>query len=154
MKYLLIATLLFAACSRSQTAPSVPPSTPEPVPVAISLMQVVEVFNNANLPMDKAVVYDERTDPNSLLGRPGRYVEKMNFTDTRVKDKNRRECSIEIFTNEADAKNRFEYLETIGRSGAMFDSYKFLHKNVLVRVDLKLVPSEADEYKKALESLK
>jgi len=152
------------SCSTgNQTAPSLPASTPEPVPVAISLKQVVDAFNAAGLPMHKQVVYDERTDPNELLGRPGRYVEKMNFTDKRIKEKfkplNKEmeaanlNCSIEIFKERADAETRHQYLEAIGKPSGMFDSYKFLHKNVLVRIDLKLIPLEADEYKRVLESL-
>lgn len=153
MKILFILLLSFVTCSTPQsTAPSMPASTPEPTPVPISLKQVVDAFNTANLPMTGQVVFDERTDPNELLGRPGRYVEKMNFTDKRIKDK-RDNCSIEVFKNPEDALTRHQYLEGVGRSAAMFDSYRFLHKNILVRIDLKLVPSEAEEYKRVLETL-
>lgn len=164
MKNLLVCALLFTVCSGpQQTAPSLPATTPGPVPVPISLKQVVEAFNAANLPIGRSVIYNERTDPNELLGRPGRYVEKMNFTDKRIKGNGKSDlkelkdtdlnCSIEIFKNPEDAQNRHQYLENLGRPAAMFDSYKFLHKNILVRIDLKLIPSEADEYKRILGSL-
>lgn len=153
MKYLLIFLLFLSACYGPQsTAPSMPATTPSPVSVPISLKQVVFAFKAVNLPMTAETIFDERTDPNGLLGRPGRYVEKMNFTDKRIKEK-RNHCSIEIFQNYEDALNRYQYVEVIGRTDGMLDSYKFLHKNVLVRINLDLIPSEADEYKRILETL-
>lgn len=143
MKKLLPFLLLLAGCQSPQTVPVTPPPQ-------ISLKQVVDVF--AHLPVKDAVIYDERTDPNGLLGRPGRYVEKMNFSDARLPEK-RPECSIEVFNSFEDAKLRKEYIEAIGKASSPMDSYYFLHRNVLVRIDLKLIPSEAEEYKKALESL-
>jgi hypothetical protein len=168
MKRLALVVYLFllGGCSSDpQMAPSVPASSPAPVPVAISLKQVADAFDAAGLPIGETVVYDERSDPNGLLGRPGRYVEKMNFTDKRIKppsfvpsNKADREaallnCSIEIFKNLDDAQNRHDYLANLGRASGIFDTYRYLHKNVLVRIDLKLIPSEAEEYRRALETI-
>jgi hypothetical protein len=145
---------LFAiACqSAQQTAPSVPASTPAPVPVAISLKQVIDAFERAGLPIQKRTVFDESTDPNGLLGRPNQYVEKMNFKDPRDK-KRGGDCSIEIFRNEQDAKSRKDYTDTIGKSAAIFASYSYLHKNVLVRISFGVVPADADVYRQVLETV-
>lgn len=150
MKNLLLLAALFSACTASQTAPSLPASTPKPVPVAISLKQVVRAFEK--LPVTKAIVYDETTDPNGLLGRPGQYVEKMNFIDSRDKDK-KHDCSIEIFRNTEDAQTRKTYLDAIGKSSSMFASYSYLHKNVLVRISFGVLPTDAEAYRQALESI-
>lgn len=136
MKFLLLAALLFASCS----------------PSPLTLEQVRDSFSK--LPMKDAVVYDEKTDPNQLLGRPGRYIAKMNFTDERLPPSDVPNCTIEVFHNAADAENRRAYLESVGRGASFLDSYKFLHKNVLVRVDLGLTPSQAAEYETALKSLR
>lgn len=135
-KLLILLTVLFAACSQQKP---------------LTLMNVVEAFEP--LPVKNAVIYDERTDPNHLLGRPGGYIEKMNFTDERITEK-RDFCTIEVFANNADALKRKVYTEQIGDSAPMFSSYYFLHRNVLVRIDKQLPPSDAEAYKIALESLK
>lgn len=160
---LLFILVLFTACSKTQIAPSMSPSTPEPVPVAISLKNVVEAFNKANLPLTDSFVYDERTDINHLLGRPNGYVEKMNFRDARMKVKFKpktneerdmqRTCSIEVFASTENAQRRKDYIEAIGKSSPIFSAYCFLYRNILVRIDTELVPSDANEYKAALESL-
>lgn len=155
MKILLFCCLLLSACAApQQTAPSVPATspTPEQVPVAISLMQVVEAFEQAQLPVSKAVVYNDKTDPNNLLGRPGQYVEKMNFIDPRDK-KRKTECTVEVFRLAEDARKRKEYIDSLNHIPMFGGYYTFLHKNVLVRVSFGLVPADAEAYKQALESL-
>lgn len=139
--FLLLIPLLFAAC----TAPSVSESP-------LTLMQVVEAFDKAQLPVINATVFDEQTDPNKLLGRPNRYTEKMNFYDARDTDK-KRECSIEIFRNHADAKTRFDYIEGLGKEVSWLGSYNYLHKNVLVRISYGVLPKDAEAYKQALTAL-
>lgn len=111
--------------SPQQIAPSMPASTPEPIAVTISLKQVVDAFERAKLPIEKPVVYDQKTDPNGILGRPNQYVEKINFADSRDK-KRGRDCTIEIFRNAEDAKARKDYVDTIGKSAPIFASYSYL----------------------------
>lgn len=155
MKYLLIALLFLTACTANQTAPSVPPSTPEPSPpaaVAVTLKQVVDALTAANLPMLKPTVFDETTDPNKLLGRPNGYIEKMNFQHPSI-TRPERDCTVEVFRDAESAKRRFEYIDSIGKASTMFASYQYLHRNVLVRISYDLLPSEADAYKLALESI-
>jgi hypothetical protein len=119
--------------------------------------------NSQHLPVSDLVIYDENTDVNHLLKRPGQYIEKANFTDTRVKqdfepatdaDRNAlRKCTIEVFANTEDLNRRKEYLETIGKAAAVFGGYVYPHKNVLVRIDFKLPPEQAEQYRQALDSL-
>lgn len=140
MKYLFLFLTFMVACSSNGSSPP------------ISLMQVVEAFDNAKFPIINATVYDETTDPNKLLGRPGRYVEKMNFFDERDIEK-KNECSIEIFKTAEDAKARKDYLDTVGKAASMFASYSYLHKNVLLRISYGVLPKDAEVYRQALESL-
>jgi hypothetical protein len=118
---------------------------------SLNLADVRAAF--AHLPVTDMVVYDENTDVNHLLKRPGQYVEKANFTDSRIPPDADRKCTIEVFANAEDMKRRKEYVEAIGNAAAVFGTYLYPHKNVLVRIDFKLPPEQADEYKRALESL-
>lgn len=144
---LLLTLLLFTvSCSLNSSAGHIPRESK-----SISLMQVVEAFDIADLPVTDAAVFDEVTDPNKLLGRPNQYVEKMNFKDLRGnKDQS---CSIEVFRNETDAKARLDYVDNIGKSASMFATYNYLHKNVLVRINFGVLPKDADLYRQALESI-
>lgn len=134
-KLLILLTVFFAACSQ---------------PKPLTLMNVVEAFES--LPIKNAVIYDERTDPNHLLGRPGGYTDKMNFTDERITEE-RLNCTIEVFANDIDARKRKEYVDSTGKLAPLLISYNFIHRNVHVRIDKQLPPSDAEAYRIALESL-
>jgi hypothetical protein len=152
MKYPLILILIIGLLSCVQPQHS-----------ALTLADVTTAFEQQHLPVSDLVIYDENTDVNHLLKRPGQYIEKANFTDTRVKqdfepatdaDRNAlRKCTIEVFANTEDLNRRKEYLETIGKAAAVFGGYVYPHKNVLVRIDFKLPPEQAEQYRQALDSL-
>lgn len=135
----------------------------QPRQSALTLADVKTAFERQHLPVSDLVIYDENTDVNHLLKRPGQYIEKANFTDSRIKqdfepatDADRdtlRKCTIEVFASAEDMERRKNYVEAIGKSAAVFGSYLYPHKNVLVRIDFKLPPEQAEEYKRALESL-
>ena len=116
--------------------------------------EVLERFILFELPVGETIIYDEETCPNNLLGRPGQYIGKADWEDTRVEQfgDSLTGGTIEIFEDEATLVKRKEYLEPFLEE-AMFLQYMFIHKNVIVRVDKELTPSQAEEYKDALESL-
>ena len=84
-----------------------PTATPEPTstPVitsapAITVKQVMAAFEAAGLPLTDIESYTAATDPNSLLGRPGQYIDKANWSDLRATDTLAAGSnSIEIFTS-------------------------------------------------------
>lgn len=145
----------------SSPTPTLP--TPEAKTTNLTLSDVTTALMAAKLPIKDPMVYNEVTDGNHLLGRPHAYVEKMNFTDERIKSLGkpqseierdmRRKCSIEIFIEQQDAQARMTYVDALGRGTPMFLTYSYLYKNVLLRLDHELLPSQAEEYKKILESL-
>jgi hypothetical protein len=116
--------------------------------------EVIDRFVVFELPVGETIIYDEETCPNDLLGRPGQYVGKADWEDTRVEQYGDflTGGTIEIFEDDATLVKRKEYLEPFLEE-AVFLQYMFIHKNVIVRVDKELTPSQADEYKDALESL-
>jgi hypothetical protein len=48
-------------------------------------LAVLRSLKSAGLPVEAYVNYTAATDGNHLLGRPGQYVHKVNFRDTRLK---------------------------------------------------------------------
>ena len=116
--------------------------------------EVIERFVLFELPVGKTIIYDEETCPNNLLGRPGQYIGKADWEDTRVDQYGDYLTggTIEVFKDESTLAKRKEYLEPFLEE-AMFLQYMFIHKNVIVRVDKELTPTQAEDYKDALESL-
>ncbi|WP_405966122.1 hypothetical protein OG613_01180 [Streptomyces sp. NBC_00015] len=101
-------------------------------------------------------------DPNKLLGRPHQYTSKITFDDTRIpaadvsatdKGAVERGGAIEVFADAADAKARAEYIQTVTKSMPMLAEYDYVHGPVLVRVSHYLTPTQAAEYKAAVEAL-
>ncbi len=64
------------------------------------------------LPIRQVEPYTEDNDPNKLLGRPGQYVDKVNFRDRRAENDRLKGLdvseggSIEVFESEEDAERR------------------------------------------------
>jgi hypothetical protein len=65
-------------------------------------------LGQAGLPIDGRVVYTAATDLNKRLGRPGQYISKVNFHDTRLEESEDMGIdgggAVETFTSEDDAK--------------------------------------------------
>lgn len=104
---------------------------------------IIGRFMVFDLPVGKIIIYDEETCPNNLLGRPGQYVGKADWEDTRVEQYSDTLTggTIEIFKDADSLKKRKEYLEPFLEE-AMFLQYMFIHKNVIIRVDKELTSSD------------
>ncbi len=128
---------------------------------ALTLDEVQAAF--AGMPIKDWTRFNAETDPNHLLGRPHNYIEKANFTDQRIrldyepdpaltKPTSHLNCTVEVFAAVEDARRRQAYVAEIAKV-PMFTEYNFLHKNVLLRLDRKLTPTQAAEYERILSSL-
>lgn len=97
--------------------------------------------------------YMAANDPNHLLGRPGQYISKVNFHDKRLRFAPDYDTSaggsIETFANTSDAKRRFKYVQSFGKT-SMFAEYDYLSGLVLLRLSNDLTPAQAAIYKRAL----
>src|SRR4051812_30618240 len=76
---------------------------------SLSGSQLAEALTSSGLPSQDVVIYTEETDKNHLLGRPGQYVAKINWTDPRYPDQIEG-ATIEAFANAAEMNRRAEYL--------------------------------------------
>ncbi len=120
----------------------------------ITLKQVQEAMTQAKLPIGGMTVFDAKTDPNSLLGRPFGYLEKATWYDTRAGEKDASsECTVEIFKNAAAAGKRKKYLDAISESLPILSQYSYLRKNILLRATKILTPEQAAEYERAIKTL-
>ncbi len=162
--------LLIVSCGNSPasaTSGSTPtpqathPPTPTPTPQAKTAADIVTALKAAGLPVGTSFTYTADNDENHLLGRPGQYVSKANWIDTRLQTTDtgadisvRDGGSIETFANPTDAKNRFTYIQAISKSGgALFAEYEYLSGLYILRVSSTLTPTQAKAYQTAFENI-
>ncbi len=135
----------------------------------ISAVELVNLLKENDFPIGRTVEYDEKTDPNDLLGRPNEYIEKLDFDDTVALDRaisyeyngetykidvpdDPYGGTIEVFENADDAKARYEYIDSVAHSGPL-STYMYLYDNVLIRIQKDLTPSEAKKYEEFFEKI-
>lgn len=101
-------------------------------------------------------------DGNHLLGRPGQYTSKVDFTDSRIAAADvkytkpgdvERGGSIEVFGSSSDATARAKYIQAVTKSMPMLAEYDYVHGTVLVRVSHYLTPPQAGQYKTAVDGI-
>ncbi len=121
---------------------------------------MVQQLEDSGLPVKQVETYTAGNDPNKLLGRPGQYTSKANFSDARAKSDGRKGVepteggSVEVFADENDAKTRFRYVKKLAeKGGGFFSEYDYLDGLIVLRVSSDLTPNEAAEYEEALGEL-
>jgi hypothetical protein len=162
----LVVAVLLAACGTASSGNSnshVRAITPTPkVPhTGQSADQILAGLKSNGLPIGGSVIYTAATDPNALLGRPGQYIGKINFKDTRIPDSGTQGAdisvddggSIEVFSTTEDATKRLKYVQGIATSISLFSEYDYQDGLVLLRVSHLLTPDQAQEYDTALKAL-
>lgn len=100
------------------------------------------------------VVFDAKSDPNSLLGKENQYNQKINFEVTTVRqsnDESPKGGSIEVFDSEKDAVNRKDYITSIGEKMPLAIEYDYVNSTVLLRMDRTVDEDDYNEYKNILD---
>jgi hypothetical protein len=115
---------------------------------------VVDKLSAAGLPIGDRLSYTASTDVNQLLGRPGQYVSKTAFRDTRIPDQSTDinlddGGSVETFASATDAKRRYDYVDSVAKT-PLFAEYHWLRGTTLLRVSHRLTPEQATDYETAL----
>ena len=151
-----------SADSTAQVSPS-PAASPSAAP-AVDLAgkdaaAVINWLKAQGVPVSVTTVYDEATDPNNQLGRPGGYTSKAVFQDARVPADEYDETdmtdtdrggSVEVFGDEAAAVARSKEIQGKLKSFGLGSEYDYIVGGVLVRVSGTVLPSQAADYAKAL----
>ena len=80
----------------------------------VDSQSLAEQIKAANSNVGEIEAFDESTDPNGNLGRPGEYISKADFEDTRLEQYGEYHVggTIETFENEFDCNDRYEYINT------------------------------------------
>lgn len=111
-------------------------------------------YLTANTPnIGNYVEYDEATDTNGLLGRPGQYTSKINFAITTIEQIDENDPvggSIEVFATSEDAEARYTYIQELGQSMPILAEYDYLNEYVLLRIDYDVLPSDEKVYEEAV----
>lgn len=157
--FLLASVLIFSACgNQSPAAPTAEPTveptaTPEPTPSPIpepvfhSPEEIITALKDAGLSVDIGTVYDEASDPNGQLGRPGCYTGKADFTANGTT-----ENTVEVFDNAEDCADRYAYLQQFAGAdlGAFgLNQYVYASDLAILRISFDVLPSDAEEYEAA-----
>lgn len=123
-----------------------------------SAESVLTALQMAGMEAGEFISYTAENDPNELLGRPGQYISKVNFTipsiaPTPVNFDVLEGGSIEVFANETDAISRTAYVETFTQAISSAVEYDFREGTVLLRLSRSLTPDQAEAYHQLLVSL-
>jgi hypothetical protein len=153
-----------ASSSPSPTATSIPSPTPTPhvAHAGRTVDQLLQGLKTHGLPIGASFTYNAGNDLNHDLGRPGQYIGKVNFKDTRLSSTEQGPAilvhnggSIEVFANTTDARHRFTYLQALSKSAEEreFMEYEYLDGVVVLRLSGLLTPDQAAQYQRALKAL-
>jgi hypothetical protein len=123
--YLILAVICIG-CSQESKVSNTSPSkiTATPLQNILKTKDVLEKFKTSKISLISEIVYTEDTDTNKLLGRPNQYIEKVNWSDERLKDKNNISCTVEIFANENDCEARKSILrQSLNQGRCLCNTY-------------------------------
>ena len=163
--WILVVTI--AACAApSATAPgsSAPASpvatvaTPSPTPVPtktpLTDKDIASALAVLTPTVTDVIVFTAETDTNKLLGRPGQYIGKVNWTDPRAPQQ-KQNATIELFADDATLQARFAYLDPILKSSPLFLQYMYRNdaRRLLLRLPKELTPAQAQVYADWLATL-
>lgn len=149
---LLFSVFMFVGCSGKDAS-----SAPVLSSKVLTAKEITTKFKESKLPVTNVIVYNEQNDENKLLGRPGQYVSKVNFADSRIEqidETNPKGGSIETFSNTKDLNNRKTYIETFVNSNPAFAEYLVVNDKYLLRLGRDLTPTQVEEYKQVFTGLK
>lgn len=124
---------------------------------------VVEHLKASGLPIGRVNVYNAETDPVSRLGRPGQYIGKAIFQDSRLplvlqqgQDVISFQSSggiVETFNNTKELEDRKKALSLARQQfPAAFPEYQYQNGVVLLRLGHVLTPDQAKAYEAAIAS--
>lgn len=117
----------------------------------LTAAQVVARMKNLGLPIGQVASYTQANDPNHLLGRPGQYIGKTNFSDTQLAAsvQGLDDGTVEVFANASDAAARKAYIDAISRAMPSVGYYSYQSGRYLLRVAFALPVNRAQAYQAA-----
>lgn len=125
------------------------------LPDSQSLAEQIKAVNSN---VGEIEAFDESTDPNGNLGRPGEYISKADFEDMRLEQYGEYYTggTIETFESKSDCDNRYEYLKALQDSslGAFgVNQYIYKYDTAIFRIEYDLTPDQAEEYHEQIDTI-
>lgn len=124
-----------------------------------SAEEILLQLQDKNQNLSEIEAFTEETDPNEKLGRPGYYISKADFSDSRLEQNDPDYLvggTIEVFASKEDCKDRAEYLQSLADSKLgvfALDQYIYQYEEVLFRVEYGLTNEQAEEYHKQMDEI-
>jgi len=110
--------------------------------------QIVEELKSSGMPITNVVVYDEKTDPNGLLGRPHQYTSKVNFSDPAHDDADLTspDNTVEVFQFADDARKRATVIRDVTSATPALAEYVYQESFYVLRLNHDILPADAAKY--------
>lgn len=124
-----------------------PMPTPSPTPCPYGRLSTIDAIDAVNeliekgVPITNVIEYDEDTDPNSILGQPNGYIQKVNFTYY-----GEYKGMVELFDNIDDATAHAGMCSEAG-------FYVYQHDLAVFRLERRTYPEPAEEFESYLNEL-
>lgn len=140
----LVLLVAFSGCGAS--------GPKEKMTAEVSLSNLKEKIST----ISSVTIFDESTDPNKNLGKPGQYVGKGDFFDNRMENAEEMAGTIEFFSSKKDCNDRYTYLSelsdpALGAFGV--NQYIYKYGLAIFRVSFDFNATEAGEYKTAMDEI-
>jgi hypothetical protein len=159
--FLLILPVVLPACGNTSTTPgqtSRPSATAISNPTSKTAEQIIQQLAAAGLPVQEIYVFTAKNDTNHLLGRPGQYIGKASWSDSRIKSTSADGYyevsdggSVEVFASLANARSRFAYIQQISKSASTLAEYEYQQGLYILRLSKALTPIQAKAYQDAFK---
>lgn len=138
---LILFCLLMIGCGKSESPKAQLPSS--------EALLIELKSKNENLTEIEA--FTQENDPNEKLGRPGYYISKADFSDSRLEQIGEYLCggTIETFGNKKDCQSRADYLNKLNDPSMgilALNEYVYQYEKVLFRISYDLTQEQAEEY--------
>lgn len=122
-------------------------------------LEIINAMIELGAPIDaqKLTDYDEVSDPNGQMGKPGGYTSKTDYGCVGYAKNSEGEWvggTLEVYEDTSGAKNRFDYLESIyTQMPVLLDCHMYLRGNAVLRINLGVVDKDAQTVFDAFETV-
>lgn len=152
---------VLAGCGVSQNVTTPTQEDRQPPTAGEALQALQQQYPEA---IEKVVVYDEQSDPNGLLGRPGEYIGKADFVDSRIEanqnpymtDVLKEGGTLECFDSRSACDARYQLLCSMSgpEMGALgVNAYLYKYETAIFRVSYDVTLSDAATYQTAMDAI-
>ena len=145
----LVLTLVLVACGGESSS-----NNDEANPLTAT--GLIQAFIDAGLPLIHIIEYTSETDTNSLLGRPGEYVEKINWFDGRYFEdwmgEESPNLTVEVFLDREDMERRKAHIQSMMDAMPILSSPYFYSDTMLLRLSFDLTPESTSQYEEVFRA--